>query len=206
MIRRIKEFFKEKTKPILFFSERAKKEIQSHLKGIDSGSVLVFSVKTDKKGKRQILSGFDKAEKISKQYKVDGLPIEFRGKSKEILEGSGVDWSKDGNILVYPQIDLHSEDTPNPHIIAFISNKNFISENSALQSGAWEKNEGKNMPSLVKSLFQRKYIHSIYLYKNRIQIEINPKYNWKTYEEEVASDLLDYLESLPSPIYLVDVL
>lgn len=207
MIEKIKNLlFKQKNNPVLIFSKRANKEIKSHLSKIDPSSVLILSVQSDKWRERKILTGFDKPRKNSKIENVDGIPIEFRGKSKEILEGSGVDWSEEGNILIYPQIDLHSEETPNPHIIAFISNRQFISENSLIHGEAWDRNDDKYMPGLVESLFKRKYIESIYIFKNRIQLEVSPENSWKNYEEEVAAVLLDYFEGLPDPIHLVDVL
>lgn len=197
----IKEIFKkEKPKEILFFSDKAIQFLIKHFKDLAHGSALIFQVVRDKKGKGLVQVGFDKVEPENHIDLQNGIPINFRNQSKEILEGCAVDLDEKGNFLVYPRIDLEAKNSPNPQILIFVSNKKILSDDSELSYGAWEKSEKVLKPFLIESLFKIKAIESIYIEQYRIQIELNKKQSWSKYEEKVSEVILQYLEGLPKPL------
>lgn len=191
--------FSKNSEPPLIFSEKARKHIRDRLKNLPD-SVFLLRIDRDKKGQGSILAGFDKHIEGQGVETIDGIPVLFLGGSRDVLQGAGVDWDDRGNVLIYPGIDLHTEPTPNPMILQFISNKLFISGTSDLKWGAWERGENVKKPKLVDLLFGYKFIQSLYIKGNCIQVELKKKQSWKNHEESIADIILKYLETLPLPI------
>jgi hypothetical protein len=195
-----KLFTKEKHKEVLFFSDKAVHFLKDHFKSLPQESRLIFQVVRDKKGKGLVQVGFDKDENENVLEIQDAIPISFRNQSKEILEGCAVDLDDNGNFLVYPRIDLETRLSPNAQILIFISNKKFLSDDSQLTYGAWEKSEKVQKPFLIESLFKIKFIESIYIEKYKIQIELKQQSSWAKFEEKVSEVIINYLETLPRPM------
>ncbi len=203
MLEFLKGIFKiQEKKNILYFTEKAKNFILKHLQTVDKSSVFILQISRDKKGRGIVQCGFDLKDSSSSVVVIDRIPIQFRLNSKEILSECGIDLDQNGNVLVYPQVDLSAEETPNPQILLFVSNKRFVSEQSPEKIGIWVRNGMNKRPALIDRLFKFKYINSIYLVGNKIQIEIIQNSLWKEKECEVSNVILDYLEGLPRPIQI----
>jgi hypothetical protein len=203
MFRWLKNKFSQKSEPVLVFSEKAYTAINNHLKNLDASSCFQLQVTRDKTGKGSILVGFDKPREDAHIVSIRGIKTAFLGKSQDILFNAGVDWDENGNVLIYPRIDLETELTPNPTILAFTTNKILVSQESEINYGAWERGEKVKMPLLVSNLFKYKFIQSIYITEKRIQIELKKSIHWKDHEEKIADIILEYLETLPEPIRLL---
>ncbi|MCC5813183.1 MAG: NifU N-terminal domain-containing protein [Leptospira sp.] len=170
---------------------------------LDPESCFQLQVARDQNGKGRILVGFDKPAYNANIVSIRGINTVFVGKSKEILINAGVDWDDRGNVLIYPRIDLETQETPNPSIMAFNTNKILLSKESEIKYGAWERGEKVKMPMFIVNLFKYKFIQSVYLTENIIQIELKKSTHWKDHEEKIADIIIDYLETLPEPILLL---
>ncbi|WCL48046.1 NifU N-terminal domain-containing protein [Leptospira sp. GIMC2001] len=203
MLQWIQSFFSKSENIKIVFSDHAIAKIKNHLRGLPENCVLVLSINSDAKGKRLVFSGFEKINPKIKLHKIEGIPIQFLNSSAEILNESGIDWDQSGNIIIYPRVNLHTELTPNPSILKFISNKNLIANDSLYYEAAWDRDSEYKKPHLIDLIFQHKVVESVYLQKKSVQVELKDKISWKQREEKIGNTIIQYLESLPTPISIV---
>jgi hypothetical protein len=205
---KIWKLFQKPTKQHLNFSPAGLALVRSHLK--NPGSGFYIHIVRDKFGEGKITVGIDSLEHWegkSRQIKIQGIPCIFPGYTYEILEGARIEVDSRDQIYVFPELDLIVENTPNPNILRFTSNKKFISDESEIREGYWEnaKSMIQKSPRLIQILFKEKGIRSIALMEKSIQIEWKNATQAKKSEQKAAEIILEYLETLPEPIRLLPI-
>lgn len=203
LLKKIPIFSKKKPTYQVHLSESLNCFLKEKLSN-NKDSFLVIDLKRNKDGSCQILTGIFPPPSGYICIKVNDIPMALSPSAYLPLDGCYMDIDSKNNILVFPKVEVWVQKTPNPRILRFVSNKNIISPKSQYSFAAWDREDNYKKPYLVKLLFQYQFVHSIYIEKNFIQVEIQERIDWKDYEEIVLNCIVNYLESLPEPILLIN--
>lgn len=173
----------KKNKKYLTLSEDTIKKIEEESNRIGVKQVLYLKVSRDAKGIGYVNINFTEKKKSD-----NGL-ISFANKNDEKLLSMGELRFEFGKFYFYPNVDLEWKKTPNTEIHKLVSNYTFTEESIYLESENFLK-----LRPVLRDLFQKEGVVSVYFKKNICQLEIPDLTNEK--EVRISEDILTYLSSL----------
>jgi Fe-S cluster assembly iron-binding protein IscA len=189
--------------PPLIVTESAKIKILSELKNQKNLKLQFHIHVRTKKDKIEYLIGFENVEIKTEAIYDYGIPIYLNREDEEFLRGSILDYEKENNqFLIYPDIKVSVENSPNPKILLFYLNRNLIEDSSespeiGMNRSTFTSIENSNI-LLFKKLFFIKEIESFVIKPFSISIEYNtPNKVDQSIEELTIDALLSYLTDYP---------
>ena len=193
---KIKSLVTKKWVPIpLQLHDSAIQKINSQISSRPPGIKSVFQIKLvflDEKINYQV--GFTEDNGVSTIFKYP-VPILFSKNEELFLHNYTLEFDeKAGMFLLFPDINIETESTPSPTILKFSINKDIFSNKSTTKELAIDRNSFKSFENvlLIKRLFKKSFVESIYITERCISVEFNSKDEILKNEEEIADTILKY--------------
>ena len=206
---KIQSLLSKKSEPILplKFHDSAIQKINSQISSRPPGIKSVFQIKLvflTEKINYQV--GFTEDTGVSTIFQYP-VPILLSKIEELFLRNYTLEFDeKAGMFLLYPDINIETESTPSPTIIKFFINKDIFSIESSQKEIAIDKNSLNNFENvlLIKRLFNKQFVDSIYIKDRCISVEFNSKDELLKKEEEIADTILKYYTDIGYELEIIN--
>ncbi len=195
-IDKLKSYLDKKTDPNpLKIHDSAIQKINSQISSRPPGIKSVFQIKLvflAEKINYQVGFTEDLGVPTIFQYPV---PISFSNLEELFLQNYSLEFDeKSGLFLLFPDINIETENIPSPRIIKFLIIKEIFSNQSSPKELAVDKNSFSHFRNvlLLERIFKRSYIESVYMTERCISIEFDSNEDILKKEEEIADTILKY--------------
>jgi hypothetical protein len=205
---KIQSLLSKKSEPTpLQIHDSAIQKINSQISSRPPGIKSIFQIKLvflAEKINYQV--GFTEDTGISTIFQYP-VPILFSKIEELFLRNYTLEFDeKAGMFLLFPDINIETESTPSPTIIKFFINKDVFSIQSSQKEIAIDKSNLNNFDNvlLIKRLFKKQFIDSIFITNRCISVEFNSKDELLKKEEEIADTILKYYTDIGYELELIN--